>query len=205
MEPHDDPEARIRELERPLTDVARTSELGATHSGGYAAPPTPPGYGAPYPAGPPRTTAGFGGWWIVLAVLVVGVVVLAGGVAAFGAHLFSNRGSIISSPTNPPGNSRGAGPSVSATAPPGGDLTVTGIGENKALACNDSRVSVTGISNTIVITGHCRSLTVVGSKNTVTVQAADSINASGFDNQVTYHSGSPSISTSGQSNVVGEG
>src|ERR1700757_410495 len=42
MEPQDNPEDRIRELERSLTDQASTSELGTAQSGGNAAPPTPP-------------------------------------------------------------------------------------------------------------------------------------------------------------------
>jgi Protein of unknown function (DUF3060) len=223
MEPHDDPEARIRELERPLADIAGTSELGATQSGGYAAPPTPPVYGppptpplyggpptppmygAPFPTTPPKTTAGFRGWWIVLAGLVVGAVVLAAALAAVGAHMFSSRGPIVSFPSNRPTISRGTGPSASAPQSPGGSLSVTGIGQNKTIACNDSSVNVTGFSNTVVITGHCTGLTVSGSNNIVTVDAADTINAVGSNNKVTYHSGSPSVGSFGQSNVVSQG
>jgi Protein of unknown function (DUF3060) len=84
----------------------------------------------------------------------------------------------------------------------GGNLSVAGIGENKTIACNDSVVSVSGVSNTIVITGHCASLTVSGAKNVV---AADTISSSGFNNEVTYHSGSPSVDTSGESNSVQQG
>lgn len=55
MEPPDDPEARIRELERPLTDQARTSELGVAQPGGYTHSSTPPQvtYGAPWRTGFP--------------------------------------------------------------------------------------------------------------------------------------------------------
>jgi hypothetical protein len=69
MDPKDDPEARIRELERGISDQARASELGggASELGtGYGAdsalppplpPPLPPGsYGTPYP--PPAATFG---------------------------------------------------------------------------------------------------------------------------------------------------
>jgi hypothetical protein len=56
-----------------------------------------------------------------------------------------------------------------------------------------------------VITGHCTGLTVSGSNNTVTVDAADTINAVGSNNKVTYHSGSPSVGSYGQSNVVSQG
>ena len=61
MDPKDDPEARIRELERSLNEQARTSELGGGGSelgGGQAdyvePPPAPPpgAYTAPYTAAP---------------------------------------------------------------------------------------------------------------------------------------------------------
>ncbi len=60
MDPKDDPEARIRELERSLGDVASRSELTS---------PTP------------RTTAGVRGSRTVLPVVAVGLVALAVGVA----------------------------------------------------------------------------------------------------------------------------
>ena len=42
-------------------------------------------------------------------------------------------------------------------------------------------------------------------QNAITVDAVDSIDASGFNNKVTYHSGTPNISNSGESNVVAQG
>jgi Protein of unknown function (DUF3060) len=50
----------------------------------------------------------------------------------------------------------------------------------------------------VVITGHCASLIVSGAKNVITVDATDTINASGFENQITYDSRSPSIDKSGE-------
>ena len=44
-----------------------------------------------------------------------------------------------------------------------------------------------------------------GVQNSITVDAVDSIDASGFNNKVTYHSGTPKISNSGDSNVVQQG
>ena len=41
VDPQDDPEARIRELERSLNEQARASEAGAGQPGGYVAAPTP--------------------------------------------------------------------------------------------------------------------------------------------------------------------
>ena len=61
MNPPDDPEARIRDLERPLADVANTSELGTgQYPGGYgsAPPPPPPGYYGTLHAVPDATDAG---------------------------------------------------------------------------------------------------------------------------------------------------
>lgn len=221
MDPQDDPEARIRELERPLSEEARTSEMGAAPPGGYAHPPTPPplSYGAPFETTRVRPAGGVPWLWIMLAVFAVGALALAAGIAVFAGHVVSSGGSIIGSPGNRPTISRRNGPlttsphSLPGTAnsgtqapiPPGANISVTGISENRTVACNDSFVSVSGVSNRVTITGHCASLTVSGVRNMVTVDAADSIDASGFNNQVTFHSGSPSIDKSGGSNVVQRG
>jgi hypothetical protein len=227
MEPQDDPEARIRELEQPLADAARASELGGAQlPGGYtypsgpagppASPPPPPlTYGGPLPGTPPRSSAGIRVWWILAALFVIGTLALLGGIAAYSAHQLPRGGLVIlpstpstSRSTSSPGktpSTPSAGPSTSPTPPAGGKLSVSGINENRTISCNDSIVSVSGISNTVVITGHCASLTVSGLKNSVTVDAADTIEASGFNNQVTYHSGSPTINKSGESNVVQQG
>jgi Protein of unknown function (DUF3060) len=45
---------------------------------------------------------------------------------------------------------------------------------------------------------------VSGVENVVTIDSADTIGASGFDNQVIYRSGSPEIA-SGGSNIVEQG
>jgi hypothetical protein len=227
MQPQDDPEARIRELERPLADVARTSELGVGQYGTGATytPPPVPEFGAPYPGAPRKATSGFGGWWWVFAGLAVALLVVGAGVAVFSANLF-RLGSDTRPPVEIPSESGGGGtvdkapggqPSVPgggpvvetpsaepAIPPPGEQLSVSGVEKNETIACNDSIVSVSGVNNTVTITGHCLSLTVSGVENVVTVDSADTIGASGFDNQVTYHSGSPEIN-SGGSNVVEQG
>jgi hypothetical protein len=242
MNSQDDPEERIRELERPLADTARASESGqAAPPGGYpysygpsgAVPPPPPPppqspwtYGGPLSGPPPRSPSGNRTWWILGTVIVVGFLALAGGIAAFAAHQLSGVRSTIGSPptiptisgtfgppsttprtsrTPTPSKTRTATPSTSPTAPPGGSLSVSGINENRTIACNDNIVSVSGVSNTVVITGHCNSLTVSGVQNAITVDAVDSIDASGFDNKITYHSGNPKISNAGGSNVVQQG
>src|SRR5271167_955313 len=72
MKSEDDPEARIRELEQPLADTARTSEAGVTPPPGkwtappplrsYTAPPGPPLQPPPLPYGgsfPGPSSSGF--------------------------------------------------------------------------------------------------------------------------------------------------
>jgi serine/threonine kinase PknH len=88
VDPKDDPEARIRELERSLSDVASTSEL--------TSPTT-------------RTTAGVRGSRTVVLVVAVGLVALAAGVAFVVARHSGGRSS-----TGVP-SSR---PSVSTTTAP---------------------------------------------------------------------------------------
>jgi hypothetical protein len=237
MNSQDDPEERIRELERPLADTARGSEVGQAPPGGYtypsgpAGPPVPPPppspwtYGGPLSGPPPNPPSGNRTWWILGTVIVVGFLALAGGIAAFAAHQLSGVRSIINSPPTvsgtfgPPSSTRSAPsspspsttrtrsstPSTSPTVPPGGKLSVSGINENRTIACNDNIVSVSGVSNTVVITGHCTRLTVSGVQNAITVDAVDSIDASGFNNKITYHSGNPKISNAGGSNVVEQG
>ena len=230
MAANDDPEDRIRELERPLAETARASEVGSAQPAGQAYPPGPPptppptpwSYGGPFPGPPPQRPSGSRMWWILGTVTVVGVVALAAGIASFAAHQLSGVRSIISSPpsiTNtfgPPSSStrtsapsttrtRTTTPSTSPTPPAGAKLSVSGIGETREIACNDNVVSVSGVSNTVVITGHCASITVSGVQNEITVDAVDSIEASGFNNKVTYHSGTPKVSNSGGSNVVQQG
>jgi len=101
------------------------------------------------------------------------------------------------------------GPSTSDAAAPATpipeNVIVSGINENRTVVCNHNTVSISGISNTVAITGHCTSLSVSGVQNKVTVEAVDSIDASGFSNQITYRQGSPHIDESGQDNVVHQG
>jgi hypothetical protein len=238
MKSEDDPEARIRELEQPLTDAARASEAGANQSPGKWAPPplsptppppgppTAPASGPPFPplpplpyndafSSPPRRSQGR--IWIAIAVFVMGIIALPIGIFLFTAHQVSRSGlpsmfpspsftSVNPTPSRTIPKTPGAAPSTSATtAPAGENITVSGISENRAITCHGGNVDISGITNNIVISGHCASVTVSGIQNQVTVDAADTIQASGSENQVTYHAGSPTIGKSGIGNVVKKG
>ena len=227
MNSEDDPEKRIRELERPLTDVARSAELGtsspAPTDGRVDSPAATAGLLRPADAtarGARVFLVRYALGWVLLGLLVLGLVI--GGGAIVVGNLVST-----STPTTP-GISGGGGPftpPTRASAPtftaapaepptsaatveqpaPGERVSVSGISENKTLACNGNVVSISGVDNTVVISGRCSRVEVSGMDNNVTVDAADAIEASGMNNKITFHSGSPRIDKSGFSNTVEQG
>ena len=95
-------------------------------------------------------------------------------------------------------------PAGSETPPPGGSVTVTvaGIGQHRTIDCNETVLSISGMDNTVTVTGHCASLSVSGMDNAVTVDSAASIGVSGFDNRIVFHAGEPRVSNSGSGNTV---
>ncbi|OBJ53387.1 DUF3060 domain-containing protein [Mycobacterium sp. 1423905.2] len=228
MNPEDDPEARIRQLEQPLADAAHASEMGGL--GGYRPPPgavppppgpVPPplgqtsgpsyGYGSPYPAATPRSSSGSRVFWILAALFIIGVLVGVGAIALYASRQLHRADIVVTPPSestsalnSPPGSAEPS-QTTSPTAAPGASVTVSGMNENRTLACNDNVVTISGMSNTVVISGHCAKVAVTGMNNSVTVDAADTISASGLNNKITYHSGSPKINKSGNNNVVEQG
>jgi hypothetical protein len=227
MDPQDDPETRIRDLERPLSDRAQTSELGTQPYAVAGAYPPPP-YDAPYPDAPqPYSTGPSRTGVVVLVVVVLALLIVGAGVAIHFAKTGLRDGAITAGrptiaggggpldqtpearPTEDlpivilPGGPSGSGDAV-AQAPPGGQFSVSGFEGNKRVACNDSLISVSGVSNTVTITGHCVSLTVSGVSNEVIVESADRISASGFENRVTFQSGEPQIDNFGDNSVERE-
>lgn len=230
MEPDGDPEARIRDLERPLAEQAHASELGTrpyevTSSADVPVPPFPgapqlnpyPQYDSPYYSPPQRVVhkRSRTALWLVplIAVGVVGFGIVA--LVAF----FNLAGSGTDAPTRtgPPGIAGGGG-AVDApraqpradldevvTVQPGDSLSFGGIERRLTVVCDQGSVSVSGITNTVDIQGPCVRVSVSGMDNIVTVESAETIVASGFDNQVTYFSGNPEISKSGRGNVVEPG
>ncbi|MCV7179602.1 DUF3060 domain-containing protein [Mycolicibacterium sphagni] len=217
MKPEDDPEKRIQELERPLASQAQTSELGtaAPPGGWHPPPPPPPGYyGPPMPLpSVPSPYPGIRIGWIVLSLLIVGLFV-GGGVVVWtnlsnrsapGFPSIAGGGGTFSTATRPsratptpPGPSAG----TVATAAPGGSVGVAGVNQIRTITCDDTVVTVSGMDNTVVATGHCTLVQVSGMNNVVTIDAADAIDASGMSNKITYRAGSPKITKSGFSNTV---
>src|SRR5271167_2404979 len=107
MTSEDDAEARIRELEQPLVDTARTSEAGVTPPPGkwtappplrsYTPPPGPPMQPPPLPYSgsfPGPSSSGFNSrssraWWIIAGVFVIGMIALPAAIFLFTAHQVS--------------------------------------------------------------------------------------------------------------------
>jgi hypothetical protein len=179
-------------------------------------PPSPP-YGGLFPNPSPQYSRSNRTLWIIIGVFVIGMIALPAAIFLFTAHQVSRSGITTfspipsistASPTAMPPTNATAPPmpttSVS-TAPAGENITVSGISEARTIACNGGSVSVSGITNNVVITGHCASVIVSGIQNQITVDAADTIQASGSGNQITYHTGSPKIGNSGFDNVVQRG
>jgi hypothetical protein len=211
MESQDDPEARIRELERGLADVARASELG---TGARYVPPAPPptqyssapGYVPPMPApyeatylaprytAPRRKSSGYRPWGIIVAASVVCFVALSAGIAVYAGKV------------SPGGSAPGIfGGDSTMTVAPGGQVSVSGVDEVKKIACDEGAVSISGVRNNVTITGHCVKVTISGVSNSVTIESANTISASGLKNSITYHSGEPKIENSGSDNIVRQG
>jgi hypothetical protein len=249
MAAEDDPEQRIRDLERSLSD--RASELGtgsaapSTPQYGYVdtpaptyippqdsfppppeystyppQPPAPGGYGAGYPpplpgsySSPPMTfgtpfqpskTNGFRLGWVFLAIPVIGLVIA--GIAFFAvfraANDITSQFPSIDFPTNgvtAPTNG-GSGPTVTE----GGSVSIAGVSTKQTVACDGGSVNISGVSNTVEVTGHCTTVIVSGVENNVKIESADSISASGITNHVTFQSGAPETSATGD-NVIEKG
>jgi hypothetical protein len=204
----DDPEKRIRELEKELADTTRTPQSppsytesapytgdatytsGPTYTGDatYTSGPTYP-VGASYPGAPPyglgvpppRRSKPYP-WFLVLILLAVVVPTAISLVGHFARSTFSPGRPSIS-------RGNGAGTTVSSTGPTavpqGGELRVGGNMETKTVACNDGQLTLYGYNSDYSVTGHCASLTVGGYNNKVFVDSADTLESTGYGNTVT--------------------
>lgn len=204
MTSNEDPERRISDLERPLLSAAADS--GST-------------------AHRPRVGLLLG--WVAFGLMAVGL--LAGGWAILAgrgdstisgepttAPMVGGGGTVSESPPAPTSSpstpAASPGPSVApptgaapvSTPPPGGQVSVSGVGEERTIACTGNAVSVSGVSNRVVLTGQCGRVDVSGIENTVTLESADAIDVSGLNNHVTFQSGTPQLSNSGIGNTLGQ-
>lgn len=202
VNPGEDPEQRIAELEQPLLQSAADSEVLA-HS--------------------PRVGLRLG--WIALALLIIGLVVGGGTIlASRSATPVSGRptmigggGTVTETPTTPTTSRYSPGAEIAppvappssaapvSTPPSGEAVSVSGVGNERTIACTDNAVSISGVDNTVVLTGHCNRVVVSGVKNVVSVDGADAIVVSGMNNEVIFHSGTPELSNSGIDNALGPG
>lgn len=225
MNPKDDPEARIRELERPLAEQARTSELGAVPYDAY--PPPPPMYGSvppmpqPFHAGYPTASPRHGSrvMWVFGGVVMLIVTLVVIMVVATIAGVFSDvRDAIETADDNgsgtvviedgdsgviiPPIPTFPSGASDTEVAQAGATVSIGGAYSTRTVVCEGGSVSVSGVENNVEITGSCAAVSVSGVDNVVTIELTDAISASGVGNQISYESGSPQVSQSGSDNVI---
>jgi hypothetical protein len=233
MEPQDDPEARIRDLERPLSHQANASELGATPypaqphpTEQYYPPPPPAGYGAPHVMAAParKSTAGVATFTAVVVVLVVlgaGALIYfamrpADGPVAGNPTVAGGGGPldpappqmpvIPNFPTGIPGVPSGLpgmpGSKESIQAGPGVVVNVLGTQGIREVTCSDCIINVAGVANVVTVTGRCASATVSGVNNQIKVEECTTLSAVGFDNRITYKTGSPEITGVTDSNII---
>jgi hypothetical protein len=146
--------------------------------------------------------------WIPVAI---GLFAFGPGVISLVSSAFHDSGT-FSSNSSGSSSSGGGGftfaPTTAAaptTPSPGSSQSVSGISDKKTVICNDGDLVISGSSNTITVTGQCASVTVAGTDNVVVLDTAESITASGFDNKVTYHSGTPQITNPVGGNVIERG
>ncbi|MCF6388155.1 DUF3060 domain-containing protein [Mycobacterium sp. MBM] len=187
----------------------------------YGADPRLTGYTASHPSGP--SGAGFRPW-VAIAPIAVVMFLLAGAAAAFVvySHVSAPDSSGISggggmltdvpvAPVPPAAPTIITLPTDIAAPPsdsdpaPGTIVTISGIGVDRSVNCNDNTVIVSGANNTVDITGQCAAVTVSGFDNMVTAESSGQIAVSGFDNTVTYRTGEPRVSESGSGNSVRRG
>ena len=88
---------------------------------------------------------------------------------------------------------------------PGATVRISGNGTKKTVNCNGGNLYVGGNDVTVTARGHCAQLTVSGNHTMVVIDSADTVTVSGIRDKVTFHSGSPHVTTSGISNTVAQG
>ncbi|BBX71994.1 DUF3060 domain-containing protein [Mycolicibacterium psychrotolerans] len=220
MEPTGDPEARIRDLERPLAEQAGATEMGATapippppYGAPYGMPPTDPyqaasssQYGSPYYAPPQQVVHKRGQPALWLIPLVVGVAVVAGIVGVVLYFVVGNSsttgvsgggGSVAvptmpSMPTLPSMPALPSMPSIPGVGPTDEVLTVESGGS----------LSIGGVERKQTVICNQGTVSISGMNNTIEVQGScAAVTVSGMDNTVTVESAG-TIGASGFDNKV---
>lgn len=205
MQPQDDPEARIRDLERPLADVARTSELGTSeypsgadyNTGAYMPPPVQTYGASPYMGTPPKPKSGFSAWWLFAGIAVV-LIFIAGGVVIFSATMFK-----LDSDTRPPieipevaggGGEVDKAPSGQPGAPgapgtPGRETIVEAPSAKPVVPPSGEPLTIAGIEKNETIACDDRALILNGIRNTITITGhCATLTVQGIENVVTVDS-----------------
>ena len=209
-----DPEKRIRELERELAEarggprenVPAGDEVGTSPAPGMV-PTALPAMMVPAPPSvhPPNykllrrqidRRRRFSSLWLVF--VVPGILLVA--VLVFHPYRVEKHSTPSWSGTKPTADFSSA-----VTVGPGGNLTAEPNNGTVTFVCDRGDMTVGGNTNSVYLVGHCAHLTVRGSHNKVVVDGADAIDADGSGNQVIYHSGTPQISVAGSGNVVRKG
>ncbi len=189
----EDPEQRIRELERGLADTNRPAPQYPAQFPDYGVSPTggsiPTWSPTPVPSGdldaPAFRRRRSGPRWIGI---LAGLVFPVGMLVAFAV------------PWKDLGVFEGLfGPTK---VPHGGSLMVNESNKTKTIECNDGRLTLNGNNLTVTVTGHCANLFVNGYNHQVTVDSADGIQVNGMNSIVVYHSGRPAISKNGSVEVT---
>jgi Protein of unknown function (DUF3060) len=209
MNPEEDPEARIRQLEQPLAGYA--VELGETQPNEGVNPTTPlppPVYEAPYNQSPPYSAPPFGVSYpqvhkkgapigLIFGLLAVVVVLVFAGIG-FVVWTVSANTDVIGSPTSKPDAAGGGGPvDEGATAPTNGAPTVlpTVVPTEHpsvpqvAVAPAGGQYSVSGVEKIETVECNGSNINVSGVHNTVTLLGhCLNVSVSGVENHVTIDS-----------------
>ena len=139
--------------------------------------------------------------WAVLGLLTLALVVGGGVILADNAHR-TVVGAPVSEWTPTPTVAPVPTGTGTAPVPPTGPVGVAGVGTRQELFCDGNAVTVSGVDNTVIITGRCTRVDVSGVDNSVTLDESWVIAVSGLNNTVTYRSGTPELSKSGIGNTV---
>jgi len=189
----DDPEKRIRELERELADLGPARHEQPREARPY---PSDAAYvgGSAYDRGlatPRRKVPVL--WWFPAVLVAIFVV------AALAAIYIANQ---LSGGGGSTGGGSGGGP---ITLSQGGTLDVPGNAINETIACNDGNLTLSAINSTINVSGHCVSLKVSGFDDHVNVDSADTIEVSGYGNTFSAGGHSANVKISSYGNHVNVG